>query len=184
VPITATEARQIPLILSSLDEEQRQRVMLRFEAARTRLHEVGMWSRLESMAASTPEERLALSLEYFALGIACPFLENESCSIHAERPLMCRQYLVTSPASNCQNPSRESISRVVLAASVHDAARRLERRETGEKRVEVLSTSAFRQPDQDSARHTVGEWMRDLLVEARRHDAAASTTPPPPVVQP
>jgi len=98
VPITSTEARQIPQIVSSLSEEHRERVISRFEAVRSRLREVGMWSRLESMAALTAEERLALSLEYFALGIACPFLENESCSIHAQRPLMCRQYLVTSPA--------------------------------------------------------------------------------------
>jgi Fe-S-cluster containining protein len=183
VPITATEARQIPRILSSLGVEHRRRVMSSFEAARTRLHEAGMWDRLDSLAALTSEERHALSLEYLALGIPCPFLEDESCSIHAERPLMCRQYLVTSPASNCQKPTRETITRVVLAASVHDAVKRLETRETGKNRNEVLSTSVFRQPDENPATHTVGEWMRDLLVEARRHDAAASNIPPPHDVQ-
>lgn len=182
VPITATEARQIPRILSSLGEEHRRRVMSRFEAARTRLQELGMWDRLESMAALTSEERHALSLEYLALGIPCPFLEDEACSIHAERPLMCRQYLVTSPAENCQKPTRETIVRVALAASVHDAVRRLETRETGNNRNEVLSTSVFRQADEDSTTHTVGEWMRDLLLEARRHDAATAATPPPPAV--
>jgi Fe-S-cluster containining protein len=179
VPITATEARRIPELLSELGAEHRQRVMLRFEAARQRLQEAGMWDRLESMVDLTSEERKALSLEYFALGIACPFLEAESCSIHAERPLMCRQYLVTSPASNCQNPTPESIARVALAASVHDAVRRLERREMGRNRTELLSTSVFRQPEEDPLIRTVGEWMRDLLVEARRHHEAASSIPPP-----
>ncbi len=41
---------------------------------------------------------------YFHLGIACPFLEDESCSIHADRPISCREYLVTSPAVNCADP--------------------------------------------------------------------------------
>jgi len=178
VPITSTEARQIPQIVSSLSEEHRERVISRFEAVRSRLREVGMWSRLESMAALTAEERLALSLEYFALGIACPFLENESCSIHAQRPLMCRQYLVTSPALNCQRPTPESISRVALAAYLHDAVKQVEKKETGKERVDVLSTAVFWQPDDTAVMHTVGEWMRSLLAEARRGEVETASTPP------
>jgi hypothetical protein len=33
--------------------------------------------------------------------VACPFLEDEACSIHADRPLSCREYLVTSPPELC-----------------------------------------------------------------------------------
>jgi hypothetical protein len=126
----------------------------------------------------SPDERGTLSLEYLALGIACPFLEDESCSIHAERPLACRQHLVTSPARNYQKPTRESISRVALAANVHDAVKRLETRDSAESRFDVLSTSVFRSPDQASAVHTVREWMRDLLAEAQASGAAASVAAP------
>ena len=38
-----------------------------------------------------------LGREYFQLGIPCPFLEEESCSIYHDRPITCREYLVTSP---------------------------------------------------------------------------------------
>jgi Fe-S-cluster containining protein len=53
-----------------------------------------------------------LAMRYFRQGIACPFLENESCSIHESRPLACREYLVTSPAENCSAPSAETIRMV------------------------------------------------------------------------
>jgi hypothetical protein len=35
-------------------------------------------------------------VRYFLQGVACPFLEAESCGIHPDRPLACREYLVTS----------------------------------------------------------------------------------------
>jgi hypothetical protein len=59
-------------------------------------------------------DRLALGMEYFRLGIACPFLEEESCSIHPDRPIACREYLVTSPAANCSTLNREIVRQVPL----------------------------------------------------------------------
>jgi Fe-S-cluster containining protein len=44
-----------------------------------------------------------LADEYFALGIACPFLEDEACSIHPDRPSICREYMVTTPAERCNS---------------------------------------------------------------------------------
>jgi hypothetical protein len=31
-------------------------------------------------------------------------LEDDACSIYADRPFVCRQYLVTSPVELCSNP--------------------------------------------------------------------------------
>src|SRR3954447_24942564 len=55
------------------------------------------------------EQRKKIEPGYFALGMACPFLEDESCSIHPDRPIACREYLVTSPAENCSHPSAETV---------------------------------------------------------------------------
>ena len=66
-----------------------------------------------------------LSLAYFALRVPCPFLEDESCSIHAERPLVCREYLVTSPAELCAGPTQEGVTPVAVP-KVSPAARRLQ----------------------------------------------------------
>ena len=43
----------------------------------------------------------AFGLAWFQQGVPCPFLEEESCSIHPDRPLVCREYLVTSPPAAC-----------------------------------------------------------------------------------
>jgi len=59
-------------------------------------------------------------MEYFYEGVACPFLEEESCSIHPDRPLSCREYLVTSPAEYCSRPTAETIRqmRIQLKPSI------------------------------------------------------------------
>ncbi len=62
---------------------------------------------------------------YFALGVPCPFLEDESCSIHPERPLVCREYLVTSPAELCAGPEQEGVTPVPVP-KVSMAARGLQ----------------------------------------------------------
>jgi Fe-S-cluster containining protein len=53
--------------------------------------------------------------------VACPFLEDESCSIHPDRPIACREYLVTSPAENCARPSAETVRMVPLAGTASNA---------------------------------------------------------------
>jgi hypothetical protein len=58
--------------------------------------------------------------------VTCPFLEDESCSIHVDRPIACREYLVTSPAVHCQDPSAETIERVEMPKSVWNAVARLD----------------------------------------------------------
>ena len=60
------------------------------------------------------EEKGRLARDYFALGIPCPFLEEESCSIHPDRPLTCREYLVTNPAERCSAPEKGGIDKVTL----------------------------------------------------------------------
>jgi len=63
-----------------------------------------------------PDERHRWGVEYFKLGLPCPFLEHESCSIHENRPASCREYLVTSPSANCSAPTAENIQMVELPA--------------------------------------------------------------------
>jgi len=111
-----------------LPEERRAEVKRRFAAGRERLLASGL---LETLAApdGVPREQLRpLGLAYFRLGIACPFLEEESCSIYSERPIACREYMVTSPAENCASPSAERVEVVPLAARVSAALLRAERR--------------------------------------------------------
>ena len=58
----------------------------------------------EDWLADTESAR-QLALDYLYQRVACPFLEDESCSIHPIRPLVCREYLVISPPAHCFDPA-------------------------------------------------------------------------------
>lgn len=98
VPISGAEARQLARLVAALPPPRRARVRARFAAALAALDTAGLLERLQDSSTITPRDQ---GIAYLRLGIACPFLENEACSIHPDRPLVCREYLVTSPAENC-----------------------------------------------------------------------------------
>jgi Fe-S-cluster containining protein len=110
VPVAETEARHLRDLVAAMPEPRRTAVRDRFADAETRLAAAGMLARLRDPAGAlaTPE----IGIEFFRLGIPCPFLEAESCSIHPDRPLSCREYLVTSPAENCGDPEGRPIDQV------------------------------------------------------------------------
>jgi methyltransferase-like protein/Fe-S-cluster containining protein len=120
VPISRAEAYQLAELVERLPETRRSEVRRRFQAAEERLAAAGLLEGLMEPTSLAVDTR-ALGLDYFRLGIACPFLENESCSIHSDRPLACREYLVTSPAENCRQPTAETIEMVDLPARVSKA---------------------------------------------------------------
>jgi Fe-S-cluster containining protein len=125
VPISRTEAHGIRELVESLPEPRRADVEARFSDARRRLEQVGLLERLLD-PPSDEEGRFALATDYFAAGIPCPFLEDESCSIHPERPVVCREYLVTSPAEHCAEPSPETVAPVHVSSAVSERIHRME----------------------------------------------------------
>lgn len=117
VPIAPVEALDLRDTIDALTPEHRDRVKQRFHQAKKRLAKTGMLTRLEADRVQVPAPqgaRRRLGLEYFALGLPCPFLEQESCSIHPNRPLACREYLVSSDPVHCAQPSAESVMVVQL----------------------------------------------------------------------
>ena len=126
VPVSASEARRIRDYIEELPEERRAEIRRRFAAARDRLDAAGMIPRLASGDGLPREVPRSLGLDYFGLGIPCPFLEDESCSIYEERPIACREYLVTSPAENCAALSSKAVACVPLAGRVSSALMRAE----------------------------------------------------------
>ncbi len=124
VPISEVEARRIGRLVDELPEPRRTEVRVRFARARARLAGAGLLSTLEDREAFVDGDVPAFGLAYFHLGIACPFLEDESCSIHADRPISCREYLVTSPAVNCADPKPGAIALVELPGKVWTALAR------------------------------------------------------------
>jgi Fe-S-cluster containining protein len=115
VPLAAVEARAIADLVAAMPEARRETVTARFIAARATLAAAGITTRAADVAAMDRPARDAYGRAYFRLGLACPFLEAENCSIHPDRPLACREYLVTSPASACADPNDDSVRPVPLA---------------------------------------------------------------------
>jgi Fe-S-cluster containining protein len=126
VPISEMEARRLAQLVEELPEPRRSIILGRFATALARVKEAGMIETLRHFDESPIPDRLPFVLSYFHLGIACPFLEAESCSIHFDRPLSCREYLVTSPAANCATPTAEAIERVEMPARISRALRAID----------------------------------------------------------
>lgn len=123
VPVSASEARRLAHLVEGMEEPTRSRVRRRFSEALCALDEAGLLDRLRDPdEAARPE----LGVEYLRQGVACPFLEEESCSIRPDRPLACREYLVTSPRENCRDPSALPVAVVSLEADPSQALLRAE----------------------------------------------------------
>lgn len=118
VPIAEGEAHQLRQLVAAMPEERRAVIQQRFAAAKAELQQSGLLQAILFPGELSNDAKKQLGLTYFAQGIACPFLQEESCSIHPDRPLACREYLVTSPAANCAAPSADTVHCVEIPASV------------------------------------------------------------------
>lgn len=128
VPVSHAEAAFLrEEVIPGLPPEQRARVTARVTAAAARLRQDGLLDDLRRLPAETdPERRQALGLRYFRAGLACPFLDDESCGIHPQRPLACREYLVVSPARCCAQPDSGGIEPVAIPRKPSHALIQLE----------------------------------------------------------
>lgn len=105
VPVTPAETWALTRLVQSLPDSLRQRVLARFAAGAERLREAGLSAALlrDDPTIDATHAR-AMVDAYIRLALPCPFLEGGACSIHARRPFVCRQYLVTSPPTLCASP--------------------------------------------------------------------------------
>jgi len=114
VPVSPVEARHLAEMIDSFPEPRRTQVLTRFADTRRRLDEAGLLDKLRRPDQWTEEELKTYAQAYFDLGTPCPFLEEESCSIHAQRPVSCREFLVTTPPELCAGPTHEGVRSIVM----------------------------------------------------------------------
>lgn len=116
VPLSPPEAFMIADLVAAIPVDRRGRVLERMTAIRSRISALGFNQTFRV------EHFKALAIEYFKLGESCPFLEDEACTIYAERPFACREFLVTSPAAFCAEVTRFGEVRAVpLSVRMTDA---------------------------------------------------------------
>jgi Fe-S-cluster containining protein len=154
VPISRTEGEALLALVEAMPKERRKAVRARFAAAEAAITTAGLAER----GARSDRE---ISVAYFATGVPCPFLEDESCSIHPDRPLVCREYLVTSPAELCAGPQQKGVTPVAVP-KLSLAAQRLQ--DESESWFPLALLMAWsRKPRTPAKRRPGSEWVQRFL---------------------
>ncbi|MDB5856736.1 MAG: zinc/iron-chelating protein [Ramlibacter sp.] len=185
VPIAEAEVYQIAELVEAMPEPRRGVIKARFAAGVAQVRAAGWFDAFEACierGRSMPYDAAALQqievvLQYFRQGVPCPFLEDESCSIHASRPLACREYLVTSPARNCATPIAGTVHKVdvVMRPSRSLAAISRTGRMNGHGLLLLILALELAEAYPDRAPEKTGsEWMMEFF----RHATGAATEGP------
>jgi Fe-S-cluster containining protein len=115
VPVTPPEAFALWKLVESFPEARRAEVRERFANRVRLLDAAGLKATfLREAALASPEAARAAVERYVALGLVCPFLDEDACSIHPVRPFVCRQYLVTSSPDLCRDPLHQPVEIVPM----------------------------------------------------------------------
>lgn len=115
VPVAEPEARYLLQLFETFSEERRARISRRYADIRSRLNDSKLLEKITDLATGADREaRRRVGIDYFELGLPCPFLEEGCCSIHQHRPLSCREFLVVSPPEHCARNDPENVATVSL----------------------------------------------------------------------
>jgi Fe-S-cluster containining protein len=167
VAVSKTEARQLRTLVDAMPEPRRTAVRARFADAVARLEQGRLLDDARRLDALSDDEMVTMNPRYMALGIPCPFLEEESCSIHPQRPVVCREYLVTSSPALCASPAFAGVRPIPLRAHLSRSVVMLEGGEGDYTRV-VLATAlewSEAHPDDEPEPRPAAEWIDVVLRE-------------------
>jgi Fe-S-cluster containining protein len=112
VPVTELEALHLANVVKRMPESRQSRIRQRFADSQAALAAAGLEGSLKEITNLDKESRRDIGIKYFSLGLNCPFLENKSCSIYSDRPLECREYLVTSEPKHCEQLNAKEIKHI------------------------------------------------------------------------
>lgn len=115
VPVTPPEAYALARLVERLPEPRRTAVRAAFAANVERLREAGLYETyIQRDSSMTRDQARGVARRYMALKLVCPFLFDDACGIYAERPFVCRQYLVTSPPLLCDAPLDNAVKPIPM----------------------------------------------------------------------
>lgn len=121
VPLAQTEARALAQVIEQLPEPVRTAVSARFEDARNKVIEAGLMERVEALPSLSRTERIQLGFEYSRHRIACPFLIEGVCAAYEQRPLRCREHMVSSQPQHCETPDQGHVHPILTRVSISRA---------------------------------------------------------------
>lgn len=170
VAISEVEARRLQAHIAALPEARRNELQTRFDKALAALANAGLLSSLQQWAGWNEAEYRRQLTAYFAASVPCPLLEDESCGLYAERPITCREFLVTSPPQHCGELGSNQVRRVALPVRMFNAVARWQPRDADESSdvqerwVPLVLALAWAETHPDDTQAKPGpELLRDLL---------------------
>jgi Fe-S-cluster containining protein len=111
VGISAPEARAIAQLVDALPADRQVLIRQRFAHTLTVMRESGLLTpdspdgapvfQIHDRTKTGRDRHMDVARRYFRLHQPCPFLEGGSCTIYEDRPLICREYAVTTPPELC-----------------------------------------------------------------------------------
>jgi len=119
VPVTAAEIRSVVAAIERLPAERRADVARRITEVNQTFADAGMAAAHFTAAGGDSDARRAVAMRYFRLDQPCPLLFDGACSVRDDRPLACREYLVTSDPVHCGQPG-DTTDQVVRIRSGSD----------------------------------------------------------------
>jgi len=199
VPVSALEARELMKRVEQMPEPLRSRVKARFVEARRRLEAEApeLMSRMLYPNDYPGEPPAPIAHAYYRLRIDCPFLENEACTIHAERPVACRQIVVSSPPEHCAELSPQVRPFDVVGGPAFPWMPAVERTPGGrfvEYLALVLAPEFLEKHPEEPAPRAGTEWLSEFLARMQQRGTwsnpgarpapagpapAAASAPPP-----
>lgn len=165
IPLSVAEARYVNTLVEKMPKNRKKKIQERFAHVLEEVQQAGLTEDLMN-TAEINDSVTELGLKYFAIRVACPFLEDNSCSIYEERPLRCREYLVTSASANCKRPTKDTVALVDFPLRMSSVFSTLNRPWTRYNRdwVPLSLIPAWLKAHSESAplRHSK-EWIEDAL---------------------
>ena len=106
VVVTDAESRAITAAVRELPATTQKAIANRADAVADRLVAEGLGDGTDTLSQSN------FPRSYYALVEPCPLLIDGQCAVRSQRPLVCRDYLVSSDPKACWDPSLEHLVRI------------------------------------------------------------------------
>ncbi len=167
VPISPAEAFMLFEMVRSFPLNRKTAILEKFAQTNNRLGMADFEERYLSLKQDKHRVE-KMGREYQRLGLPCPFLEEDACSIHPNRPTACREFLATTPASNCIDPFLSEVRSVPLAVSLTECLSKLSAIVMGGEPQVIPLTLALNwaAENQDLGRQTFeAKYLLETLVE-------------------
>ncbi|MEW8222005.1 MAG: YkgJ family cysteine cluster protein, partial [Candidatus Thiodiazotropha taylori] len=128
VPVSRAEGYKLLNLIESMPAERQQVIRARFAQNIKVLKDAGVLQMMEQAVSNNDRMQLReVGVNYFRLNLPCPFLEDQSCSIHRDRPLSCREFLVTSDPVHCADTNPETVESLSLPKRISPIIYRMSR---------------------------------------------------------